>query len=670
MGLLNLLGLQRKPQPRPVMDVLSMPGPTDDFWYGPVSPANSSGIDVDENVALTYSACWAATRLYCGTMGMLPLNVYRSLPSGGAEIEYNHPLQRILHDEPNLDVTAMTFRAGLINQQINAGNCFAEIQRDEGGRCKALWPISCSRIPHENVRRVNGAVVYLVNNNDGTKTPIMAQDMLHVPSIIADDGYGRGVVENARLSIGFGIATEQHGAAYFGNGARPGVIIKGARFHKSEDSEEFRRQWEQVHGGAANHGKPGILPPDADITVLPFNAQDSQFLESRQHSVEEIARWYGVPPHLIGHLLRATFSNIEHQGIEFVKYSLMPWLKLWEQEIWRKLLTREEQSTYYAKFVVDALERGDKPSRTEANVKEFFNGMLTLNQWASREDMNPIGPLGDVHFVQQAMIPLEQAANGQQKPDAAADTTPKETPEQLLRAAIETYGVAVRSGLITPQLDDEEQQRKLLGLPPMSTEAKTLWEDNYGIRRPITLSPVADTPTTVDLPDAVDPNKTQGKQPFGGPPLATLEEHPSKPNDMPPEDMAAIRSEVEQLRTVNQQLASAMLRDVFRRTLSVEVNAVKRVAEKASKFDTRLREFYTTHAATIERNLLDPVTLVLSVTGDTRQPAEVVKTLAAAHVATSLEQLDVLLDCTADQLGDKVNECVSRWHEERTTVTV
>ena len=666
MGLLNLLGLQRKPSRRPVLDMLQTPGPTDDFWYGPVSPQNSSGIAVDEDVAMTYSACWAATRLYCGTMGMLPLNLYRALPSGGSAIEYNHPLQRILHDEPNPESTSMTYRAGRINQQVNCGNAFSEIERNRGGQVVALWPICCSRIPPQNITRKDGRLWYLVNNDDGSKTPIPSEDILHIPAIISDEGYGRGVVENARLSIGFGLAAEKHGAAYFGNGARPGVIIKGARFRKAEDSEEFRRQWEQVHGGPDNHGKPGILPPDADITVLPFNAQDSQFLESRQHSVEEIARWYGVPPHLIGHLLRATFSNIEHQGIEFVKYSLMPWLKLWEQEIWRKLLTPDEQKTYYAKFVVDALERGDKPSRTEANVKEFFNGMLTLNQWASREDMNPIGPLGDIHFVQQAMIPLEQAAKGQDTGQSGADATPKETPEQLLRAAIETYGVAVRAGLITPQLDDEEQQRKLLGLPPMSDDAKELWQDNYGIRRPVTLSPVKDTPTTEDLPDAVDQNKQQDNQPPGNQPG----DMPPAKNGMPPEDMAAIRGEMERLRSANKRLAESMLRDVFRRTLSVEVNAVKRVSEKASKFDSRLREFYETHTHTISRNLLEPLAVVLSINGDARTPESLAETIAGDHVRESLRQLDLLLDCTADQLTAKVDECVSKWHEERTTVTI
>jgi len=666
MGLLSFFGLtdKRIDQAVPSKDELSSGSdPFDDYWYGPPSIKNASGIRVDEAVALTYSACWASTRLLCGTGGMLPFNLLRYLPGGGSEVAFDHPVQRIIHDEPNTEMSSMTFRSSRMNHQVNRGNCFAEIGRNRGGQVMVLYPIHASRIPtRSNIIRRNGRLLYLVNNDDGSKTEIKQENMFHVPSIITNDGVvGLGVVENAALTIGFGLATETHGAAFFGNSGRPSTYLKNGKFRKPEDSEEFRRQWMNTHGGPMNAGKIALLPPESDIGTLPFNAQEAQYLESRQHTVEEIARWYGVPPHLIGHLLRATFGNIEHQGIEFVKYSLMPWLKLWECEVWRKLLTKEEQKTYYAKFNVDALERGDKTSRTTASVQEFFNGLLTLNKWAEREDMNPIGPLGDLHFVQQAMVPLEVAAKG---PQATTDPNTEQGPSQgdEIRQSMDTYGIGVRAGSITPQLNDEEQFRQALGLPPMTDDAKAAWTEDKGIRRPITLrdpnapaSPFQPGPPS-DKPPADDPEDEPTPEEDG---LSALREQ-----------FEALQREHDKAKQAQQRIASAMLRDAMARMLSIEIHSVKHITEKPNKFDQRLRDFYDKHAATMTRSLSEPVSVFLTATGDVRQPSEVVSSITSSHVTESLRQLDSLLDCTADELPSKVEACLSTWHDERATVSV
>jgi HK97 family phage portal protein len=406
------------------------PGPTDDFWYGPVGTQTVAGVRVDENIAMTYSACWAATRLLSTSGGMLPLKLMRKLPGGGSEPHTDDPRYSLVHDAPNLDMPSMMWRASRIAQQVNRGNCYSEIEYSRGGQVLALNPIDASRIPKENIRRgKDGRLVYFVNENDGTKTPLRDFEVLHVPSPMSDVGIiGKGVVEHARMSIGFGIATETQGAAYFGNGARPLLVIKGGKFKSPEERAEYRRTWMQTHGGPQNNGLPAMLPPEADITALSFSAEDSQFLSTRQHNTEEIARWYGVPPHLIGHLLRSTHNNIEHQSLEFVKYSLMSWLVLWEQELNRKLLTPEERKTLFFRHNVDGLERGDLLTRTNALKEQFFNGKITLNEWRALDDENPVGPLGDIHFVQQAMIPLEFAAKGPQQPEAPKDE-PKDEPD-------------------------------------------------------------------------------------------------------------------------------------------------------------------------------------------------------------------------------------------------
>lgn len=366
-----------------------------------------SGVAVDENTALTYSACWAATRLLAGTEAWLPFNLYRARAGGGKEIAFDHPVHRILHDTPNGRISAMAFRAALMVQLVNAGNCFAEIIRTNGGRVVALEPIHWSRV---TIQEGDDGLVYRVSNKNGRQALLQATDVFHVPSIISDDGViGKGVIRHARESIGFGLGTERHGAAYFGNGARPSVLLKHPGKLSDQARINIRKDWKAVHAGPDRAGETAVLQEGMDAQILSISPEDSQFLQTRQHNIEEIARWYGVPPHKIQHLLRATFSNIESQGIEFVTDSLIMWLKAWEQQVWLKLLTLKEQETYYAKHVVDALLRGDVTSRTAALQKQFFHGALNQDEWREIEDRDPLPDgLGQVFYVPLNMTTAEK----------------------------------------------------------------------------------------------------------------------------------------------------------------------------------------------------------------------------------------------------------------------
>lgn len=410
------------------------PTPQDDFWYRPANGSTAAGVAVDELVAMTYSACWACTRVLSTAGAMSPLELLRYLKTGGSEPAEDLRRYHLAYDQFNPHMSNFMFRSTGLAQQINWGNFFGEIEFTRADQVLAIHPIHASRVPRQNIKRESdGSVYYLVNNGDGTQTRLESWEMLHVPSPASDDGiFGKGVVTQARLSIGFGIATETQGAAYMGNSARPTIVIKGGRFKDKEERAEFRRMWMEVHGGSHNNGTPALLPPEADLTALNWSAEDSQFLETRQHNIEEVARWYGVPPHMIGHLLRSTYNNIEHQSIEFVRWTLRPWLVAWEQELNRKLLMPEERRTLYFHHDLDDLERGDLPTRTNALKEQFFNGKITLNEWRALDDQKPIGPEGDLHFVQQAMIPLEIAAKGPQQPaaPAAKEERPDEEPDE------------------------------------------------------------------------------------------------------------------------------------------------------------------------------------------------------------------------------------------------
>lgn len=411
--------------------------PTSGFWYGPAGRKTLAGVDINETTAMNLSSVWAATRLLCATGSSLPLNVLRTTGYKTKEIATEHSTHRVLHHEFNPEMGSMMARSFGINMQVNWGNFYAEIVRERGDRgpVKELWPIHSSRV--NPCRFDGGALGYRVRNSDGTTDDFMARDMFHVPSMISTDGIcGKGVIQNARESLGAGIATERHGASYFANGAMPGIIIKGGKFKDKEDRADYRRQWMEIHSGPENALKPALLPEGADVSFMTFNARDSQFLELREHNVNDVARWYGVPPHMIYDLRRATFTNIEAQGIEFVVYSLVPWLKLWEEEIWRKLLTPQEQKTYFAKHAVEGLLRGDSAARAAFYTSLFGIGVLSINDILELEDRNPIGDEGDKHFVPLNMTTAEKA--GEEEPQQAAipsmpmeDEEPDDATEEL-----------------------------------------------------------------------------------------------------------------------------------------------------------------------------------------------------------------------------------------------
>ncbi len=418
------------------------PSVISDYWYGPIGARTAAGIPITDESAMTYSAVWACTRVLSASGSCLPLNLHRR--SGAiTTIDDSHPVHALMHDEPNKEMGSMGMRSIGLMRQINNGNFFAEIVRDALRRPRELWPIANDRVtpirPDEQFAReknlIPNRLSWQVKREDNRGYDYLRdEDMLNVRSIISDDGImGKGVITNARETIAHGLATVQQGAAYMKNSARPSVVISGGKFKTGEDRETYRRMWMDVHGGPENNAKPALLPEGAEMKVLSFSPEDSQFIQTLQHSIEDVARWYGVPPHAIGHLLRATFSNIEHLGIEFVVYSLVPWLKLWEEEIKRKLLTDDEKRTHYAKHNVNGLLRGDSAARAAYYQSLWQLGAYSINEIRELEDMNPIDG-GDEHFIQTSYATLENVTN---PPEPPAPVMPMiEEREEPMAAAI------------------------------------------------------------------------------------------------------------------------------------------------------------------------------------------------------------------------------------------
>lgn len=371
--------------------------------------ATASSEMVTEDSALNYSAVWCATRLMCGIGSSFPLPLFRRTGPNSQRKVYDHPAYRLLNVAPNPEMTAVSFRSVMWQWQINWGNAFAEIVR-EGGTPEApllaLWPIHPARVAIH--RDPYGDMFYRVQNEyGGGHVDLDPWQMLHIPSILTSDGMqGCGVIEHARESIGAGIAAEKYGANWFGGAAVPRVIIEHNGTWGPEARESFRKEWEEIHGGPTGK-KVAILQGGATVKPLSLSAEDSQFLETRQFGVEEIARWYGIPPHLLQHLLRATFSNIEHLGISFVQYTLIPWLTIWEQNICMRLLTMDEQSEYFAEHNVDSLLRGDAAARSAFYQAMSQIAAITRNEIRIRENLDPVDG-GDTFLVQGAVVPLDE----------------------------------------------------------------------------------------------------------------------------------------------------------------------------------------------------------------------------------------------------------------------
>lgn len=364
---------------------------------------------VSVDSALNYSAVWAATTLICGTGASLPLPVYSGKLTGERNRERAHKVHKLLNENPNSEMTAFAFRTLMWKWQVNGGNAFAEIVRegdDPDGAIVSLWPIHPSRVGiHRD--EDTGELFYSVKNKPGQPpTPVSAWRIWHIPSIITDDGIvGHGVISHASETIGAAVATEKYAANWFGGAAVPRAVIEHAGKWDDEARKAFADEWEDIYSGPEGR-RVAVLQGGATMKTLSLSAEDSQFLQTRQFGVEEIARWYGIPPHLLQHLLNATLNNVEQLGISFVQYCLMLWLKSWEQSISFKLLTEAERADMFAEHVVDALLRGDTAARSEFYKSMVSAALMTRNECRRLENLEPV-PGGDTFLVQGAQVPLD-----------------------------------------------------------------------------------------------------------------------------------------------------------------------------------------------------------------------------------------------------------------------
>ena len=390
---------------RPWLERRTHPSQPANWFLEMFRQPTASGVNVTHQTSLQSAAVFACVRILAESVGMLPLIMYERLSDGGKRRAIDHPLYELLHRLPNPEMTSMELRETLVGHQTLWGNAYAEIEFDNGGRVRGLWPLRPDRTTPE---RVNGCLVYKVTLPTGGQVGLPFERVLHIRGLSYDGVRGYDPISLARQSIGLALATEEFGSRFFGNGSQLGTVLEHPGKLSDEAHERLKKSVEMRHQGLSNAHRLMILEEGMKVESMGVPPENAQFLETRKFQVAEIARLYRIPPHMLADLERATFSNIEQQSLEFVIYTLMPWLTRWEQAIYRDLLTPNERPRYFAEHLVDGLLRGDIKSRYEAYSIGRQNGWLSANDVRTFENLNPIEG-GDVYLIPLNMVPANQA---------------------------------------------------------------------------------------------------------------------------------------------------------------------------------------------------------------------------------------------------------------------
>ena len=386
-----------------------------DAGYSFLFGRTTSGKPVNERTAMQTTAVYACVRILAEAVASLPLHVYEYQDDGGKKLVHDHPLYYLLHDEPNPEMTSFVFRETLMSHLLIWGNAYAQIIRDGAGRVLGLYPLLPDKM---EVQRDDKGSIYYVYSRNSDENPMFkeygniklkAEDVLHIPGLGFDGLIGYSPIAMAKNAVGMTLACEEYGASFFANGANPGGVLEHPGVLK--DPSKVRESWNSVYRGVSNAHKIAVLEEGMKYQQIGIPPEEAQFLETRKFQINEIARLYRIPPHMVGDLDKSSFSNIEQQSLEFVKYTLDPWVIRWEQSLQRSLLLPGEKGKYFIKLNVDGLLRGDYQSRMNGYAVGRQNGWFSANDIREMENMNPISDEegGNLYLINGAMTKLADA---------------------------------------------------------------------------------------------------------------------------------------------------------------------------------------------------------------------------------------------------------------------
>ena len=387
----------------------SYDSPSYTYFFG----RTHAGKRVNDRTALQQIAVYACVRVLSEAIAQLPLHLYKYTDKGKERVP-KHPLYFLLHDQPNPEMTSFIFRETLMSHLLIYGNAFAQIIRNGRGEVLGLYPLMPDKIRVD--RDEQNRLIYKYSRYDEANPNLKeqgeiilpAEQVLHIPGLGFDGLVGYSPIAMAKNAIGLAVACDEYGASFFANGASPSGVLEHPGVIK--DPERVRNAWHRAYGSGNAH-KIAVLEENMKFTPISIPNNEAQFLETRKFQIEEIARLYRVPLHMIGDLEHATFSNVEHLSLDFVKYTLDPWIVRWEQGMQKALLSDSEKGQYFVKFNVDGLLRGDYASRMQGYATARQNGWMSANDIRELEDMNmiPEEEGGDLYVINGSMSRLSDA---------------------------------------------------------------------------------------------------------------------------------------------------------------------------------------------------------------------------------------------------------------------
>ena len=384
-------------------------GSTLSFLFG----STTSGKLVNEQTAMQTTAVYACVRILSEAVAGLPLHIYRYRADGGKERIPQHPLYSLLHDEPNSEMTSFVFRETLMSHLLLWGNAYAQVVRNGRGQVIALYPLLPNKM--DVSRAANGELLYTYYRDfdesgikpEGGYVTLRKDEVLHIPGLGFDGLIGYSPIAMSKNAIGMSLATEEYGASFFANGANPGGVLEHPGVIK--DIQRVKDSWNTAYQGSGNAHKIAVLEEGMKFQAIGIPPEEAQFLETRKFQIDEIARIFRVPPHMVGDLEKSSFSNIEQQSLEFVKYTLDPWVVRWEQSLQQSLILPSEKASLMIRFNLDGLLRGDYQSRMQGYSVGIQNGFYSVNDVRQLEDLNLLEDAegGNLHFVNGNMVKLK-----------------------------------------------------------------------------------------------------------------------------------------------------------------------------------------------------------------------------------------------------------------------
>ena len=386
----------------------------------------AAGLSIDPDTALRNDTVWACVRYLSQTVAQLPPRVMRDRGRYSERV-MSHPVVNVLTWRTNPEWAPFQFRETLTAWAILHGNGVAEIERDDTGRVVAMWPIQPDRITFERDPDTD-ELIYKINNGSNGTVTLSGRDVFHIRGF-GNSPVGLSVIEHAAESIGWAQATEIFGAAYFGNGLNTSGVIEGAGALNEAGQKLLRAQLQKRHGGPRKAHVPMFLDRNMKWVATSAKPNEAQFVETMQHQVETVCRWFGVPPQKVGHLLRMTFNNVEQLSIEVVVDSITPWALRWEEEANFKLFG-QNRNNLFLKLELKGLLRGAFKERQEGLQIQRRNGVISAAEWREVEDYGPMDADGaDKYIVEGNMTTLDKVGEDPVMPSSAPADPPDDDPE-------------------------------------------------------------------------------------------------------------------------------------------------------------------------------------------------------------------------------------------------